>query len=133
VYLVRFDGPELGRDTREDLERAGAQVIAGSTGHWDHPFEGALHCGAVRVYYRERGTRQYVEASRIRARHLHCHRARHVAYRWGKHSRLSGSPAQSAVGFRCRYDRIGSDIGKTTCRDYPGVVRFLAYDSSPYH
>jgi hypothetical protein len=93
----------------------------------------ASSCGTVRAHYREHGTRQYVEASRIRATRLSCPRARGVARAWASGSRLSYDPADSGAGFDCTYHRIGSDIGTTTCRCGSHVVRFDAYDSSPYH
>src|SRR3954451_21155362 len=93
----------------------------------------ALFCGTVRAHYREHGTRQYVEASRIRASRLSCPKARGVARAWASDSRLSYDPADRGAGFACTYHRIGSDVGTTTCRRGSHVVRFDAYDSSPYH
>jgi hypothetical protein len=91
-------------------------------------------CGSLRAHYHERGTRQYVQATSIRARGLRCGYARHVTRKWGQHSRLSGDPADHAIGFRCHYERLGSDIGTTTCRGKKHRrVRFDAYDSSPFH
>ena len=94
---------------------------------------GSASCGSLRAYYSEHGTRQYVEASRIRATHLSCRTARRVARDWAADSRLSIDPADSGAGFPCTYHRLGTDVGTTTCRKGTHAVRFGAYDSSPYH
>jgi hypothetical protein len=96
----------------------------------------ASTCGNVRAHYRERGTRQYVEASSIRARHVGCSRARRIARSWASKVPDYGfnpSLVHHAAGFRCRFKRIGSDVGETHCRKGIKRVGFGEYDSSPYH
>jgi hypothetical protein len=91
-------------------------------------------CGKARAYYREHGTRQYVEVSKIRTHNLRCPRSRHVARKWARNTaRMGGSPAHRAARFRCRFERIGSDIGQVFCQKGTKGVRFREYDSSPYH
>ena len=91
-------------------------------------------CGSLRVHYRDHRTRQAVVAHKIRTRGLHCGYARHVAHNWAEHSRLSYKPAHHAAGARCRYQRLGSDIGYTYCRTgRHHKLNFEAYDSSPFH
>jgi hypothetical protein len=94
---------------------------------------GTSSCGTVKAYYHEHGTTQYVEASSIRASGVGCGRARGVARDWASKSRLSYKPASGGAGFACSYNRVGSDVGKTTCRKGSASVHFGAYDSSPYH
>lgn len=102
-------------------------LSAGSAVAGGHP------CGTVRAHYREHGTTQYVEASGIRARGLACRWARQLARRWSHYSRLSGYPDGDELGFRCRYHRVGSDVGRVGCRRGRSHVTWGAYDSSPYH
>jgi hypothetical protein len=90
-------------------------------------------CGTVRAYYSERGTSQYVEASDIIGSNVTCHVARHVARSWAHSSRLSIRPARHGAGFRCYYDREGSDVGSVSCFHREKEVDFDAYDSSPFH
>ena len=95
-------------------------------------------CGKVRSYYRDHGTRQFIEASSIRGS-LRCSRARRVAHKWtGNTARDTHrigltAPARHAAGFSCHYHRIGSDIGNEHCRKGAKRVRFAVYDSSPFH
>lgn len=93
----------------------------------------AAHCGSLRAHYREHGTSQFVAAITISALRLSCRRARRVARDWAHHSRLSGRPASKGAGFRCRYIRAGSDVGRAICHRGRRIVRFNAYDSSPFH
>jgi hypothetical protein len=94
----------------------------------------ATSCGTVRTYYRDHGTRQYIEASSIRSRHFDCSRARYVAHRWARKTVDNDfRPARHAAGFRCRFERLGSDIGKVFCRKGSKHVSFGEYDSSPFH
>jgi hypothetical protein len=92
-----------------------------------------IGCGTTRAHYSERGTRQYVEMSAIRASRVSCSRARTIALDWGAHSRLSYLPAATGAGFLCGYTRAGSDVGNVKCAKGRAVVTFAAYDSSPYH
>lgn len=101
----------------------------------------------MRAHYREHGTRQYVEATAIRATGTTCPRARHVAYAYahkGTHFRrvydlpdgyfsLTAFLAGPVLGFRCAYHRLGDDSGDVACRRAGRVVRFGRYDSSPFH
>jgi hypothetical protein len=108
-----------------------ASALPSATARAARPFNG---CGSLKAFYHERGTRQYVRTSAIRATGLRCGFARHVARRWAHHSRLSGDPARHAAGFTCRYKRRGSDIGIGFChKGKQHRVRFHAYDSSPFH
>src|SRR5690348_15270490 len=91
------------------------------------------HCGHVRAYYHDHGTKQYVEATHITAKKASCKRARHVAHVWAGRSRLSYHPAHKADRFKCTYTRVGSDIGSVRCHKGKVVIRFDGYDSSPYH
>ena len=91
-------------------------------------------CGTQRTYYRDHGTRQYIEASSIRGRNVGCSRARYVAHKWARNTaRKGGYPAHHAAGFHCRFKRFGSDIGHVSCRKGTKRVSFDEYDSSPYH
>lgn len=93
----------------------------------------ARNCGNLRTYYRENGTRQWVGAMRIIGEGLRCPRARHVAWDWARRSRLSYRPATRGAGFRCHYNRAGSDVGTVVCIRGSMVVTFDAEDGSPYH
>ena len=46
---------------------------------------------------------------------------------------MSGHHTHHSLGFRCRFNRIGSDVANVACRDGRRKVYFDAYDSSPYH
>lgn len=93
----------------------------------------ARSCGSLRAYYRDVSGSSFVQASSIDGEGLRCPRARHVAWDWARKSRLSGNPARTGAGFRCRYDRLGSDVGSVTCTYRLKSVTFDAYDSSGYH
>ena len=97
--------------------------------------DAAIWCGDARAYYRENGTRQFVQASDIYADEMKCQQAKRVARKWASKSRLSISPAGSVGRFRCHYFRIGSDVGTTVCWKRGGKAKLLfgAYDSSPFH
>jgi hypothetical protein len=97
---------------------------------------GKSSCGKVRAYYRDHHTRQYIEASAIKTRRLSCGNARAVAHTWARKVIRAGyNPAliHRAEGFHCHYTRIGSDVGKVSCRQGRRSLRFGEYDSSPYH
>ncbi len=101
---------------------------------WTASAEADSSCGNVKAYYPERGTKQYVLASDIHARSMNCRPARHVAKRWaGRFRSDERVPPDHALGFKCVYHRIGSDLGATTCRDGDRRVHFDVYDSSPFH
>jgi hypothetical protein len=94
----------------------------------------ARHCGTLRVHYSDHGTRQYTQASHIEARGLHCGYARDVARQWAKRSHGITRLPRHVAGARCRYVRIGSDVGTTYCRTgQHHKLSFDAYDSSPFH
>lgn len=97
--------------------------------------DAAIWCGDTRAYYRENGTRQFVQASDIYADGMKCRQAKKVARKWASKSRLSISPAKSAGRFRCHYFRAGTDTGTTVCWKRGGKAKLLfgAYDSSPFH
>jgi hypothetical protein len=103
-------------------------AVVGAQGHTS-----SRHCGSLRAHYRDHGTRQYVQASHIRARGLHCGYSRRVARRWAQRAHRHYNPRHVA-GARCRYVRLGSDIGTTYCRTgRHHKLKFDAYDSSPFH
>jgi len=83
--------------------------------------------------YRDHGTKQYVEASMIRAEDLHCAGARHLAVRYGSAYRHDYGTPSHLMGFRCRWTRYGDDVGGARCRRADAFVSFSIYDSSPYH
>lgn len=93
----------------------------------------ARSCGSLRAYYQDVSGYSFVQASSIDGEGLRCPRARHVAWDWARKSRLSENPARTGAGFRCRYDRLGSDVGSVTCTYRRKSVTFDAYDSSGYH
>lgn len=91
--------------------------------------------GCKPAYYRytERGTKQYVKASRIGNRHVKCSRARDLGRSYGKAYRHYRTP-KHLLGFSCSWTRIGSDVGFANCaRGKNRSVRFDIYDSSPFH
>src|SRR2546423_1815717 len=112
---------------------AGALLIAVPAAAQNQPLRTASTCGNARVYYTEYGTQQYIDMTSIRTHHVKCKRARKVARAWARDSRLSCCPAAFGAGFDCAYHRLGSDIGKVTCREGDRYLKFDAYDSSPYH
>ena len=97
--------------------------------------DAAIWCGDLKTFYRENGTRQYVQAENIYADQMPCRKARQVARRWTQKSRLSYRPAKRSLGYRCHYFRYGSDVGTTVCwkRATNRRLIFNAYDSSPFH
>ena len=99
-------------------------------------------CGTVKHRYSETGniggkrtaTAQYTEASHITATELGCGRAKAIVRRYLTTWRSYNHGPGRVKGYRCSYDRAGSDIGSGLCtRAERAAIEFDLYDSSPFH
>jgi hypothetical protein len=119
---------------------AGFKVIDGTTNPPCYDLASSRPCGRVRVRYRERGSRQLIEASSIQARAMSCAAGRTLARAYARRTyrHVGGRAVRNRFpsglrGYRCDAARLGSDIRSVQCHKRSSVLAFSWYDSSPFH